>query len=286
MINIADLPSPPKNKKGWPWDSCRKEFFLSPTIDLPKVSIVTPSYNQGEFIEETIRSVILQNYTNLEYIIIDGGSTDSTLELIAKYEKWINFWVSEKDAGQSDALNKGFQKAEGKIFAWLNSDDYLNHNAINNIITQYLKNRNTAMFIGKTQEIDRHGNRLRLLTPKIDNKKLIGNWGTGSDADCHFHQPSVFFNAAMFKESGGINNKHHIAMDVELWIKLSNLGDIRILDEVLSFARIYPEAKSFNDIERVFVEMIALNFNMGNIDIAKHYLKRYESYLTWKKRKK
>src|SRR5688500_3818909 len=91
---------------------------------LPKISIITPTYNQGHFIEQTIQSVIEQDYPNLEYIIIDGGSTDDTLSVIKKYEKYISYWISEKDKGQSEAINKGFKKATGDVVNWLNSDDY------------------------------------------------------------------------------------------------------------------------------------------------------------------
>ncbi len=94
-------------------------------MQLPKISIITPSYNQGKFIEETILSVINQQYSNLEFIIIDGGSTDNTVDIIEKYSTQITYWVSEKDEGQSDAINKGFLKATGEIINWLNSDDYL-----------------------------------------------------------------------------------------------------------------------------------------------------------------
>src|SRR4030042_6265175 len=121
---LKELPSPPQGKTGWPWteESPQLHNTMPDGSPWPKISIVTPSFNQGQFIEETIRSVLLQGYSDLEYIIIDGGSKDDSIELIRKYEKWLTYWVSEPDHGQSHAINKGFRKASGEIVAWLNSD--------------------------------------------------------------------------------------------------------------------------------------------------------------------
>jgi len=280
-MNSKNLPDIPNDKRGWPWapvsDRAENEWN-------PRVSIVTPSYNQGEFIEETIRSVLLQDYSNIQYLIIDGGSTDKTTQVLDKYRDHVDLLVSEKDEGQADAINKGFSHADGSLFAWLNSDDFLCPGAVSKVVQRLRFAPDAAMFVGSTQEIDRTGNPLRLLVPRIADKSHIGNWGTGNDADCHFHQPSVFFSAEHYRACGGVNTRHHVAMDVELWMKLSRLGEITVVDDVLSCARIYPEAKTFNDIERVFVEMIALNFNQENLDIAKHYLYRYISYVEWKKK--
>jgi len=126
-LSLSDLPAPPKEKAGWPWTE-QSELLdnqISDSSGWPKISIVTPSYNQGQFIEETIRSVLLQGYPNLEYIIIDGGSTDETLEIIKKYEPWLTYWESKPDSGPASAINKGIQKCTGEWFNWINSDDLL-----------------------------------------------------------------------------------------------------------------------------------------------------------------
>ena len=124
--SIGELPLSPPGRKGWPWTepSAPLPATLPDGRPWPKISIVTPSFKQGRFIEETIRSVLLQGYPNLEYIIIDGGSKDEPVEIIRKYERWLTYWVSEPDRGQSEAINKGMARATGEILAYINSDDY------------------------------------------------------------------------------------------------------------------------------------------------------------------
>ena len=120
-----EIPAPPSGRKGWPWTEM--ETSLPSTREdgsqWPRITVVTPSYNQGIYLEETIRSVICQGYPNIEHIIIDGGSSDDSIEVIQKYEPWISYWVSEKDKGQAHAINKGFRKSTGAWVGWQNSDD-------------------------------------------------------------------------------------------------------------------------------------------------------------------
>lgn len=128
-VNWADLPLPPEQKTGWPWSEESVAGRAAPPVlfdgqALPRITVVTPSFNQGQFIEQTIRSVLMQGYPNLEYMIFDGGSSDGSVETIRKYENHLAYWQSEPDRGQSHAINKGFKRSTGQIICWLNSDDY------------------------------------------------------------------------------------------------------------------------------------------------------------------
>ena len=129
---LSELPPPPSGKTGWPWteESRRLPNQMPSGCPWPRISVVTPSFNQGKFIEETIRSVLLQGYPNLEYLMIDGGSTDNSVEIIKKYSPWLTYWVSEPDDGQSDAINRGLKMSSGDFATWINSDDLLCKNAL------------------------------------------------------------------------------------------------------------------------------------------------------------
>lgn len=161
---LTDLPSPPPGKTGWPWTN--ESLPLPPTMPdgtaWPRVSIVTPSYNQGQFIEETIRSVLLQGYPNLEYIIMDGASTDCSVEIIRKYEPWLAYWVSEKDKGQTVAINKGWHHSTGEVLAYLNSDDTLEPDAVVRAVTALEQDSQSDFVFGSCNLIDHSSKRFRV----------------------------------------------------------------------------------------------------------------------------
>lgn len=216
----------------------------------PKISIVTPSFNQGKFIETTIKSVLNQNYNNFEYIIVDGGSTDNTLEILKRYNKQIHFWISEPDNGQSDAINKGFAKATGDIFYWINSDDYLLPEALNTIA-----NFNWKPNIGAVVGI---GNKVNLsnqivYTPNfyepINIESLI-NWTNNKN----FMQPACFFTKTAWNECGPLNTDLHFCMDVDLWINISKKFEFKRIKQEFANAYIHDLAKTTADVEKMKIE--------------------------------
>lgn len=229
----------------WPWDAeiGKRSEAEKKESEWPKISIVTPSYNQGEFIEETIRSVLLQNYPNLEYIIIDGGSTDNSVEIIKKYEEWIDYWVSEPDKGQSDAINKGFRRATGTYGNWINSDDLLAKDALLKISEHFKGNDTKPLFLGKCIHTDKHLNIKSIQSSKIRSiENLIDiehHWGSNAIA-----QQNVLFSIEQFRKVGGLNVNNHYAMDYELWGDLLiNGSNIHYMDFEVGIFRRYEGQK-------------------------------------------
>ncbi len=211
-FSIEDLPKPNNDNLGFPFTEYIPPQYVGE--NLPKISIITPSYNQGQFIEQTIRSVLLQGYPNLEYIIIDGGSTDNTVEIIKKYEKWITYWVSEPDNGQSHAINKGLAKVTGEVFNWLNSDDYYLPNALLNIGQFFLKQPKTNVLCGYERHLlSNNAFKVQLFTTPILStaEQMI--------AYNHIAQPPTFFRVSVIQELGFLNEQLHFCMDADLWIR-------------------------------------------------------------------
>lgn len=243
---LREMPAPPPSRTGWPWTEGSEQLSdtMSDGSPWPRVSIVTPSYNQGQFIEETIRSVLLQGYPNLEYIIIDGGSTDGSVEIIRKYADWLTHWVSEPDQGQSDALQKGFAHATGEILAYLNSDDVYLPNAIEIAVSALQANPDLAVVHGDSRFIDSTGR-------EVGRKR-------GLDGDFFrfflkqinpISQPSAFFRKTAFDAVDGIDSSLHMAMDYDLWCRIG-LRDLQIrhASSDLSLFRIHRESKTRKNV--------------------------------------
>lgn len=255
-----------------------KEFVSKPLFDetiilkkdpsFPKISIVTASYNQGEFIERTILSVLNQNYPNLEYIIIDGGSNDETLEIIKKYEKFLSYWVSEPDNGQASALKKGFDKSTGDIMAFLNSDDTYCPGVLNKIADLFRRNPGVDVIYGAINLIDRYDNilaRRDMSGSQFDFSILL--------FESSLPQPAVFWRRDIYLKSGGIDPIFLFSMDKDLWVRFSLSGAkfLRI-NEVLANFRLSGSNKTLtiNDIrikEDLFIIERTLGRRIGSFEL-------------------
>jgi glycosyltransferase involved in cell wall biosynthesis len=239
-------------RKGWPWDE-EVSPAIYENVQWPKISIVTPSFNQGKFIEETIRSIVLQNYPNLEYIIIDGGSTDQTVEIIKKYNSKIQYWVSENDEGQSDALIKGFKKASGVILNWINSDDILHPKALFHIAKAFIDNKELGFVHGRNGIIS------------VDSE-MIGDMPHPKDLleirylfEMPYGQQACFFKSDIYSEAGGINRNIRFSMDYELYVKMHLTGIKSLqIDDLIGSYRVHPETKTSN-LEKV------MRYENGNV---------------------
>ncbi len=230
---------------------------------LPKISIITPSYNQGEFLEDTIKSVIEQKYPNLEYIIIDGGSTDNSVDIIKKYESHFSYSVSEKDNGQTAAINKGFKIATGDIIAWLNSDDFYYPGALNLIAEMYLSDSEAGLYIGNGAVADKKGNRIRRYSHNI-----IFDYDTLLKGSNYILQPSTFINAKAIKEVGLLDESLHYAMDLEYWFRVASKFGVLTVNEELSAYRWYDEIKTKTGGLKRWVEQWQIINKFSNLQIT------------------
>jgi glycosyltransferase involved in cell wall biosynthesis len=260
------LPSPPQDTTGWPWNE-ETTIFPESTQNgkpWPIISIVTPSLNQANFLEQTIRSVLLQGYPNLEYIIIDGGSTDGSVEIIQKYAQWLDYWVSERDSGQAEAINKGFHVARGKIFGWLNADDFLLPRAVYRVIVEYNKHPDAVAWVGNCYRIDPTGRILDVIIPRGLTKDCIAKW-----YDCgFFYQPSCFFASWAWNRCGPLDQELNIALDFDLWLKLADLGNFIRVPYFLSAATIHPSAKTQKLHNEMHIETAIVQIKHGYTNYA------------------
>ena len=229
---LNKLPVPPSGKTGWPWTQETDPALYDKNINWPKLTIVTPSYNQSNFIEETIRSVLLQNYPNLEYIIMDGGSTDCSAVIIKKYSKWISYWQSEKDRGQGHAINQGFSLASGEFYAWINSDDYYLKNVFYRVIKTFL-HKNASFIYGYVYNFDVKEQQLALVktNPLIDYFLRFPALA----------QPTCFWEATVHQP---IWEELHCSLDFELWQRLLKGRTRKLLKQPLAVANVHDDAKT------------------------------------------
>ena len=255
-------------------------------VNQPLVSIVTPSYNQAEFLEETILSVLNQDYPHLEYLVIDGGSNDGSLEIIKKYQDQIDFWVSEEDQGQTDAINKGFAAARGEILAWINSDDTYMPGAVSEAV-QYLETHpGVGMVYGDLNYIDEAG---RVIGKFNAKQTTLARLRRGA---VHIPQPAAFWRAELWKRVGPLDPAYYFAMDYDLWVRFAEISTLDYLPgHTWANFRIHGKSKTIAADQRCWEEMLEIHFRNGgswfSLLAAKYWLRKilgpvWTSYKRWK----
>lgn len=213
------------------------------TSFLPRVSIITPSFNQADFLEETLQSVLSQQYPALEYIVIDGGSTDGSVEIIKKYADRLAYWVSEPDQGQADAINKGLARATGEVIAWLNSDDTYLPGAIQAAVAAFQALPDHGLVYGDVLAINEAGLPQNLIR--------YGNWGL--DDLLQFRiigQPAVFMRRSVLEKAGRLDTHFHFLLDHQLWMRMAGLAGMQYVSQTWAAARFHQAAKNVAQAER------------------------------------
>jgi glycosyltransferase involved in cell wall biosynthesis len=246
--SLNNLPDPPQGSNGWPWTEeipplPEKTPSGSPW---PRISIVTACLNRASFLEATIRSVLLQGYPNLEYVIIDGGSKDQSLEVIEKYSPWLSYWVSEPDRGHVHALNKGFMRTHGDVVGWLNADDLFATGAFALVGESASDLQISPILIGDCLCLDEHGESLRT---------FVGAPQTLEDIiQCRvvLPQPSIFFARYLFERFGYLEESLDLSMDYEFFLRVASTYPFRYIPHTLSIMRDHPENKT----TRAFLPMV------------------------------
>jgi glycosyltransferase involved in cell wall biosynthesis len=256
MPAVTDLPLPSRELTGWPWTEGSEPVppHRPDGSPWPRITIVTPSYNQGQYIEETIRSILLQGYPNLEYIIMDGGSTDGTVDIIRKYERWIDYWESVPDQGQAHAINKGLARATGALFQWINSDDVLQPGSLLSVAQarqehcavagRVLHNDGTRTFVNSNALLAPQ-NILAALSPFKNRPKR----------EYLCDQPGIFLDTTSLRDAGGIDDTLHYIFDLEMFVRyFDRAPNVIYVPHALVQFRYHAGSKSVGANERFYQE--------------------------------
>ena len=220
--------------------------------ELPLVSIVTPSLNQSQFIRHTIESILSQDYPNIEYWVMDGGSQDGTVEVLKSYGEKIR-WISEPDNGQSQAVNKGWMRSHGDILGWVNADDILKPSAVRHAVDAFLSDRSIGAVYGDTTYIDEAGNLIQQYPVRsFDYEALAG------DTENFIPQPSVFMRRDALEKAGFLNESLHYVMDYDLWLRIGLVAPMKYLAKEMASLRLHSTAKTIKAMHKFADEFVMM----------------------------
>ncbi len=236
------------------------------------ISIVTPSFNQADYLEQTIQSVLSQEYPHLEYLIVDGGSSDGTVEIIQKYDARLAWWVSEPDKGQTDAINKGFDRAQGDILAWINSDDTYEPGAFAAAVKYLRDHPAVGMVYGDCNYINESGDVIgRFNAAQTDYPRLRRGY-------THIPQQTMFFRAELWKQTGPLDPSFYFAMDYDLWTRIAARTEIKYLPQTWANFRLHTSGKTILADGRCWPEMMRVHYRDGgsffSAIVAKYFLRK------------
>lgn len=258
------LPAPPDGARGWPWSAPEARAAAAHLADAPRITVITPSFNQAAFVEATLRSVLLQDYPALEYLVLDGGSTDGSAEVVRRYAPWLAHHEIGPDRGQAHAINKGLARATGEVVAWLNSDDRLLPGALWTVAAAVRRDPAAAAWIGSVRSVTPAG---RLIYPQVPRGLTLADladWGHAGQ----FSQPGAFFSGAALRQAGPADEALHFAFDVDLFLRLARQGRFVAIDAFLAEETIHPAAKTFAQRGKSLAELHLVQVRNGFEPVA------------------
>ena len=276
----AGMPMPPLGKDGWPWSPINSVSNQAEAAHVPLISVVTPSFNQAHYIEETIRSVLLQGYPNIEYILMDGGSTDGSTEILQQYRPYFKYLHIGPDGGQASAIAEGFNHSNGEILAWLNADDIYLPGALFRVAAFFKSHPAHVLVGGDVKLIDEDGNEVGLL--RAVRSQLFLTKNTGGHG---WWQPGTFWRQNVYKACGGVDPSFSFCMDRDLFIRLCSLGRSGCLPgpPVAAF-RVHQRQKSQTLLKRFYEENEVLfhRYGIPGLSFTRPFLGRlWQAWALW-----